>query len=627
MSLDNIPPAQAEQPDPKLGRGRRRAQLKLIKGQEGAEGPPKDKPAHVPGSDGWPWGFHVNKSGLYYQAPSLKEDGEESLPVRLGPPIEILGEARNGASEGWGLLLRFKDPDGVEHDYILGRGKLAADPSTWIGEMMSLGWIADGRKGNRSLLADCFSRCAPKGRIRAVARTGWTDDGQAFVLPSETLGDGPEQYLLAPRPAKDIFSRGGSFDDWSKTVGRWAIGNHLLLFSLSAALSGSLLKLLGLESGGVHFYGSSSSGKTTILEAACSVWGHPAVFGGASWRSTDTGLELRAALQSDCFMPLDEVGTAPEKAIKEASYLVANETGKTRGRRDASLRPAVTWRILALSTGEIPFSIALKQAGENQKAGQAVRMIDIPADAGMGLGAFQCLHGLSGPAALSEAIKKAAKENYGWAGPEFVRRLLAMSDRDKTLKALFEKMKAALTQEKAAPEVDRAVKRFALIATAGELATRWGFFEGLAQDGAESFFAVKFCLDAWLAARGGTGCHDEVQAEARLLDFIGRNGARFQDMTAGGDDRPVINRAGFRKAFSTGETEYYIFPDVFQNEICAGLGHVQAARTLADLSILKRGEGRNLARNMRLPGLGVRRVYDVSLPDNEDQGGDNSPLV
>jgi putative DNA primase/helicase len=265
----------------------------------------------------------------------------------------------------------------------------------------------------------------------------------------------------------------------------------------------------------------------------------------------------------------------------------------------------------------VAFAECLKQAGLNMRGGQAVRMIDLPADAGADLGAFQCLHGFNEPAALAEAVKKAAKENHGHAGPEFVRRLLAMPDRDKTLRAIFEKMRAALTPDKAAPEVARAVKRFALIATAGELATRWGFFEGCAKGGAESLLAVRFCLDAWLTARGGAGSLAEVQARDRLLDFIGKHGARFQDRRASGDERPVLNRAGFRETMVTGETVYYILPDVFQNEICSGLSHTQAARTLADMRILKRGDGKNLARNETLPELGRRRVYVVSLPQGD----------
>jgi uncharacterized protein (DUF927 family) len=83
-----------------------------------------------------------------------------------------------------------------------------------------------------------------------------------------------------------------------------------------------------------------------------------------------------------------------------------------------------------------------------------------------------------------------------------------------------------------------------------------------------------------------------------------------------------MNRAGFRETLSTGETEYYILPAVFQNEICAGLSHVQAARSLAEAGLLKRGEGRHVAQYKTLPEMGLRRVYVVSLPNDDDQDGE-----
>ena len=611
----NDRPAESSTPPSEQKRNASRPALELVKGQGGET--PQDKPAHIPGPDGWPEGYYRNQNGLYYRAPV--KDGEEGKPpIRLGPPIELLGEARDSQSGNWGLLLRFLDPDGIEHDFILDRAKLAGEPSAWIGELMASGWRADGRRGNRLLLADCFTRCASQVRIRTVDKAGWVEDGQAFVLPTETLGNGAEKYLLAPRPAKNIFSRGGSFEGWASTVGQWAVGNYLLFFAVCAALAGSLLKILGLESGGFHFSGPTSSGKTTVLKAASSVWGQPDEFG-LTWNSTSSGLEGRAALHSDTLLSLDEIGQAPERALRDSAYLLANETGKARARQDGTGRPPAQWRVMIQSSGECFFAESLKMAGFPIKGGQAVRVIDLPADAGVGLGVFQCLHEFAGPAALAEAIKKAARENYGHAGPEFVRSLLLLPkpDREKTVAGIFKKKVETLTPPGAAPEVARAVRRFALVATAGELASRWGFFEGLAPDGGESLLAAAACRDAWLAARGGAGSLAEVQAKERLFDFLGAHGGRFQDRKPGGDDRPVLNRAGFRETLNKA-TEYFIFPDVFQHEICDGLNHSQVAGALAEAGILKRGDGRHLTDKVVLPGLGRRRVFVVRL-----FGGDN----
>jgi putative DNA primase/helicase len=107
-------------------------------------------------------------------------------------------------------------------------------------------------------------------------------------------------------------------------------------------------------------------------------------------------------------------------------YGLANGSGKARAARDGSLREPRTWRVLILSTAEIPIATKLgEDRGRKARAGQLVRMLDIPADRGKGFGAFD--HGGPGndAGALAKAFKQAAISDYGTAGPEFVRRIIA----------------------------------------------------------------------------------------------------------------------------------------------------------------------------------------------------------
>jgi hypothetical protein len=82
---------------------------------------------------------------------------------------------------------------------------------------------------------------------------------------------GPDQrplFFRKGRPEKAIASAAGNTRIGIAAV---AIGNPVLAFALSAAFVGPLLKLCGAESGGIHFDGDSSTGKTTLLRAAASV--------------------------------------------------------------------------------------------------------------------------------------------------------------------------------------------------------------------------------------------------------------------------------------------------------------------------------------------------------------------
>ena len=57
--------------------------------------------------------------------------------------------------------------------------------------------------------------------------------------------------------------------------------------------------------------------------------------------------------------------------------------------RDTSLRETKTWRVVTLSTGEVPMEAKLSESGGRKpRAGEQVRMLDILADRGKGFGVF-----------------------------------------------------------------------------------------------------------------------------------------------------------------------------------------------------------------------------------------------
>ena len=82
---------------------------------------------------------------------------------------------------------------------------------------------------------------------------------------------------------------------------------------------------------------------------------------------------------------LDEIKQIDPKDAGQAAYLLANGQGKVRAARDGTPRAATEWRVLLLSAGELGLADIATQHGGKMHAGQEVRLIDIPADAGAGL--------------------------------------------------------------------------------------------------------------------------------------------------------------------------------------------------------------------------------------------------
>lgn len=102
------------------------------------------------------------------------------------------------------------------------------------------------------------------------------------------------------------------------------------MFAISVAFAGTLAGITGEDSGGFHLRGKSSTGKSTALKVAASVWGHPATYV-RQWRATSNGLEGLAALHADDgLLILDELEQVDPKEAGEVAYMLGNGQGKAR---------------------------------------------------------------------------------------------------------------------------------------------------------------------------------------------------------------------------------------------------------------------------------------------------------
>jgi uncharacterized protein (DUF927 family) len=143
-----------------------------------------------------------------------------------------------------------------------------------------------------------------------------------------------------------------------------------------------------------------------------------------SWRATDNAAEGLARGASDAFLPLDEVSQADGRAVDAMAYMLGNGVGKARMRRDATTRDVTTWRLMFLSTGETGLAAKMQEAGRRARAGQEVRVVDLPADAGRGLGLFEQLHEFATPDALARHLRRTAETTHkGYAARVFLEQI------------------------------------------------------------------------------------------------------------------------------------------------------------------------------------------------------------
>ncbi len=562
-----------------------------------------------------PHGFRLTAEGVFF-VPEKPEDS----PLLVCGPLRVVAATHDASGRAWGALLEWTDPNGLRHEWAMPRAMLAGDGQEVRAHLLDGGlFMAPGRKA-REKLAEYLTRCDPRERVHVVPRIGWHDvpGGCVFVLPGETIGDAGDRRvtLQTERPeAMPPLAQFGTLADWQQGVAAVAVGNSRLAFALSAAVAAPLLGLVNAESGGFHFRGPSSVGKSTALHAAGSVWGGGGLRGWCrSWRSTDNALEAVAAAHCDLLLCLDEMGEAGAETVAAAAYMLANGAGKGRAGRDGSARRAAEWRTLFLSTGEEGIADRLAEARGGPKrvrAGQEVRVLDIPADTGLH-GLFEALHGHSKAAALADAIKTAAGRFYGTAGHTWLEYLAA--DPEQFATAAREVQAAFVAEhvpEGADGQVRRAAGRFGLVAAAGELAIEAGI---LPWPSGEAERAAAACFLAWRGARqGGNGAAEDAAAVAAVRRFIATHGdGRFQ--IVGGDDagnaRPVFSRAGWKKHDGDGWL-YLIQPDVWRSEVVAGLDPRASAAAVHRAGYLVRQDAARWTKSERVGASEPVRCYAV----------------
>jgi len=555
--------------------------------------------------------FTVDQSGLWAFHPK-SEDYEW-----IAPPVEILAGTMDYSDENVGKLVRYRDHRGRERISVIPHTKLVQDGNEAIEEMVRCGFKPHRGRWHRERLKDYIWITEPKRIVRCVDQVGWYH--RRYVMPDGTIGEPADEIVFHSEVAgAHKLQVSGTLDEWRQHVARLCAGNSRLAFCVSAAFAAAMLTPLRHECVGFHFRGQSSTGKTTALLAAGSVWGGDPRRGFLeSWRSTANGLEAAAALHNDSLLCLDEISQASEKDIGEMVYMLGNGTTKRRMTRSITARRTMEYTLIYLSTGERRLSEIMRVAGRQTKAGQELRLIEIDAESSSGLGMFDKLHEFRRPGEFARALGAAAREYYGAPIREFLRRVAAGYDEARDfVRKMQEQFVMAHVPEGASGEVQRVAATFGLVAGAGELATRYsitGWQEG------EARTAARICYLNWLDVRGSFGPLDIEYGIQAVREFIARYGAsRFIHRWASKEDAErVRDLAGFVEATQNGDLEklhtYYILSEVFQKDICGSYEYRAVYNEM-----IRRGYGekcggeRNLAKQLRT-GLGKRRVF-VILP-------------
>ena len=538
--------------------------------------------------------FSVNDSGLFY----TPENGDI---IRIADKLEVPALARDEESSGWSPVLAFKDMDGHQRKEIIPRKLFLGDGMDGPKQLADLGLYIEPASSALNRLKLYVAGQRPKKRARLVGATGWHHG--AYLFPDHTIGATKEELIYrGSRRSHGIFTTSGTLEQWKEQVASLANNNRRLMFTISAALAGVLLHQRGAASFAIHWTGDSSIGKSGALAAGGSVWGHPQ---GVvhSWRSTDNSLEYVAAQHNDGLLILDELKEVDPKQAGAIAYMLSNAKGKNRAHHSGGLREAITWRIVMLSSGELGLADHMSSIGQKAHAGQAVRFIELSADAGVGHGMWDDPSRLGDGRSFTDHIKQAATKYHGAAAQAFIGALIkelpgALDQAQQIEKQFFDEATSATH----GGQVKRVAASFAVIAAAGELAAMWGICPW---PRSAAYGAALELFSEWASNRPTTGNLEEAQILDHVRHVLERNWqARFVDWKRATEDQADLSRMaavhdtlGFRKRDELWKPEtphylFYVTRGRFKDEFAAkgGFNPRRVAAVLKEHGILRCGE-------------------------------------
>lgn len=361
----------------------------------------------------------------------------------------------------------------------------------------------------------------------SFSRLGYINDEGFIPYVDNLVFDGDLNYKTIFNSIKSF----GDFDKWLEEIHKVRAYSSVAKITIAASFASVLVSVCGAQVFFVHLWsGGSGSGKTVALMAAASVWANPHL--GVyiqTFNATQVSQERLAAFLNQFPLMIDELQLSESKKGFNV-YQLSEGVGRGRGNKYGGIDATPTWSNAVLTTGETP--IVSTSAG----AGAYNRVIEI-----------ECK---STEKVIEDGRYTSAflKNNYGFAGKEFVKRLYESEATTQSVKDYFISVYKELCSN---DTTEKQAMAAALIVTADKFATDWIFKDGNYLDVSEisKFLASK--SEVSLGERGYKYMCDWVSINANR--FINAN-CSYNDKESGDiygildDKRAYVIASAFRKA-------------------------------------------------------------------------------
>ncbi len=490
------------------------------------------------------------------------EDGEGNLHVRL---VVGEGDRRRGV--------------------VVRAGDLASEPANVHRRLADAGGRAVSQASKGALITAVEAQLNEAPSFLVATQPGWSGDHKLFVLPYGVVGTSVDVAFapnLKAAAYRGKFLAVGSSRQWRRRVGALLRGNALGMLAASAMLLSPLLDLLGEENFVLVLVGAPGSGKSTVIVVATSQWGahvdraRAMALGSAETaKHTTNNLDYVLMAHNDLGAAIDDlrmlrVDGSRAKALEQLTLSLAD--GSERGR--ANVDGQGRFRAVVLTSANR--SLQTEAIGSDYQSDRAIldRFVEVPLP--IPNCAFEDLHGHADLSKLVECIKEGAIANAGAVGADFVRHLHAwvQADRQGCIDWLRARIIWFMANSQKVTELERPLRRFALIYAAGCLAIRFGLHPWKKKELAK---ALRACLAGHLrltVSEAPGGPADKASATSRLLGLL-------SDWYRG--KRSELRKAGLGSGLVADNSEVRQLPGFLYDHPARGAEVLLWERQFADL--------------------------------------------
>ena len=516
-------------------------------------------------------------TGLYYVTPKIDKDTGELVHNAkwLSDYAEVIGTGKSETDAY--IILTFT----AENETT---PKIEAVPLASIGErdgwrLLRQKWLKltnDNRLKN--ILADHLQRSGNRQSWTITHRTGWQNG--AYILPNgEIIGEPEKPVLFCGKSASfSGYDSKGTIEQWRAEIGAYIANNPAMMIAVASAFAAPILDIIQADSFGIHLYGGSSTGKTTTANIAGSIYGHPEKTR-LTWYGTAYGILNEAQAHNDGFLLLDEIGQgASVKDVSSTAYALFNGVGKIQGAKDGGNRDLMRWRTIALSTGEKDIETFLTSGGLTVKAGQLVRLLNIPIRKASHFGKFK------NGKAHADHLNQATAKQYGTLGRAWIKLIQGAENEINSIHRTIKTKWAERVPENADAQIYRVADRFAILETALHLSSP---LTGFSPQQYQEALTISFC--DWLGIYG-TRSKEEEQILEQVTGFLQRYTSRFIEFPFNPTQHTPHDTAGYLmlETEQNKDLKYFIFPQVYKNEVIKGFSDKQANEILFLSGMLER---------------------------------------